>query len=93
MTSSNAIIDHRLVSIASAPNSQSLTRPSIVCSSSIRISLTLIEMTPLLDNFKEAADAGENYDIRKIFDGTLVQAHPVDAVTLFAQLSLSLLLE
>lgn len=33
-------------------------------------------------NFKEAGDQGKNYDIRKIFDGTIVQSRPVDAVTL-----------
>lgn len=31
-------------------------------------------------NFKEAGDAKENYDLRKIFDGSLVQARPIDAV-------------
>ena len=35
---------------------------------------------PLHYNFKEAADAGRNYDIRKIWDGTIVQSRPVDAV-------------
>jgi alpha-amylase len=35
---------------------------------------------PLHYNFKEAADAGRDYDIRKVWDGTLVQARPVDAV-------------
>ncbi|GAA6043444.1 hypothetical protein JCM8097_002860 [Rhodosporidiobolus ruineniae] len=38
--------------------------------------------TPLHYNFKEAADAGENYDLRKIWDGTLVQSRPIDAVTI-----------
>nr|AFX74688.1 alpha amylase [Glaciozyma antarctica] len=38
--------------------------------------------TPLHYNFKEAGDAAENYDLRKIFDGTLVQSRPMDAVTL-----------
>ncbi|EIW72207.1 alpha-amylase [Tremella mesenterica] len=33
-------------------------------------------------NFKEAGEARENYDIRKIFDNTLVQRRPIDAVTL-----------
>jgi alpha-amylase len=37
---------------------------------------------PLHYNFKEAGDAGPNYDLRKIFDGTIVQARPIDAVTL-----------
>lgn len=31
-------------------------------------------------NFKEAGDAKENYDLRKIFDGSLVQKRPIDAV-------------
>ncbi|BEI84455.1 hypothetical protein CcaverHIS002_0410590 [Cutaneotrichosporon cavernicola] len=38
--------------------------------------------TPLQGNFKEAGDGKEHYDLRKIFDGSLVQARPVDAVTL-----------
>ncbi|BGP17291.1 hypothetical protein JCM10213v2_005309 [Rhodosporidiobolus nylandii] len=38
--------------------------------------------TPLHYNFKQASDEAENYDIRQVFDGTLVQAHPIDAVTL-----------
>ena len=33
-------------------------------------------------NFKEAGEAKENYDLRKIFDNTLVQRRPIDAVTL-----------
>lgn len=37
---------------------------------------------PLHYNFKEAGDAGQDYDLRKIFDGTLVQARPMDAVSL-----------
>ncbi|GAA5867187.1 hypothetical protein JCM8547_006269 [Rhodosporidiobolus lusitaniae] len=37
---------------------------------------------PLHYNFKEASDAGENYDLRKIWDGTIVQSRPIDAVTL-----------
>lgn len=37
---------------------------------------------PLHYNFKEAGDGAENYDLRKIFDGSIVQARPVDAVTL-----------
>lgn len=37
---------------------------------------------PLHYNFKEAGDAGKNYDLRKIFDGTIVQSRPLDAVTL-----------
>lgn len=37
---------------------------------------------PLHYNFKEAGDAGKDYDLRKIFDGTLVQARPIDSVTL-----------
>lgn len=43
--------------------------------------------TPLQGNFKEAGDAGENYDLRKVFDGTLVQARPIDAVTLVDNVS------
>lgn len=37
---------------------------------------------PLHYNFKEAGDAGSNYDLRKIFDGTIVKERPLDAVTL-----------
>ncbi|GAA6007384.1 uncharacterized protein JCM10292_005519, partial [Rhodotorula paludigena] len=37
---------------------------------------------PLHDTFKEAGDAGENFDLRQIWDGSLVQKRPVDAVTL-----------
>ncbi|BGP41093.1 hypothetical protein JCM10449v2_005062 [Rhodotorula kratochvilovae] len=36
----------------------------------------------LHDNFKEAADSAENYDLRSIWDGSLVASRPVDAVTL-----------
>jgi len=36
---------------------------------------------PLHYNFKEAADAGRNFDIRRVWDGSVVQARPVDAVT------------
>lgn len=32
---------------------------------------------PLHFNFKEAADKGKDYDMRKIFDGTLVKAWPM----------------
>lgn len=35
---------------------------------------------PLHYNFKEAGEAGNNFDLRKIFDGTLVQNRPMDAV-------------
>lgn len=38
--------------------------------------------TPLQGNFKEASEAKASYDLRQIFDGTLVQARPIDAVTL-----------
>lgn len=34
------------------------------------------------DNFKQASDQGESFDIRQIFDGSLVQSRPLDAVTL-----------
>jgi alpha-amylase len=37
---------------------------------------------PLHYNFKEAGDGGKDYDLRKVFDGTIVQARPIDAVTL-----------
>jgi alpha-amylase len=37
---------------------------------------------PLHYNFKAAGDQAENYDIRKIWDGTVVNARPIDAVTL-----------
>ncbi|ODN77445.1 hypothetical protein L202_04623 [Cryptococcus amylolentus CBS 6039] len=36
----------------------------------------------LQDNFYQAGEAGEGYDLRKIFDGSLVQRRPIDAVTL-----------
>ncbi|KAG8896076.1 hypothetical protein FRC01_012021, partial [Tulasnella sp. 417] len=38
--------------------------------------------TPLHYNFKEASDLGENFDLRRIWDGSLVSNRPVDAVTL-----------
>ncbi len=38
--------------------------------------------TPLHYNMKEAGDAAESYDLRKIFDATIVQKRPIDAVTL-----------
>ncbi|GAA5821107.1 hypothetical protein JCM10212_002981 [Sporobolomyces blumeae] len=38
--------------------------------------------TPLHYNFKQAGDQAENYDIRSVFDDTLVQTRPMDAVTL-----------
>ncbi|KAL7415245.1 glycoside hydrolase superfamily [Mrakia frigida] len=38
--------------------------------------------TPLHYNFKEAGEAGNGFDMRKIFDGTVVQSNPIDAVTL-----------
>lgn len=37
---------------------------------------------PLHYNFKEASDAGNKYDLTKIFDGTIVQARPIDCVTI-----------
>ncbi|KZP22109.1 glycoside hydrolase family 13 protein [Athelia psychrophila] len=37
--------------------------------------------TPLHYNFKAAADAGRDYDIRQIWDGSLLQVRPTDAVT------------
>ena len=37
---------------------------------------------PLHYNFKAAADAGSGYDLRKVFDGSIVQKRPIDAVTL-----------
>ncbi|KAJ3147312.1 hypothetical protein HDU89_005662 [Geranomyces variabilis] len=36
---------------------------------------------PLHFNFAAAAAAGASYDMRQIFDGTLVQAHPMQACT------------
>jgi len=36
----------------------------------------------LQSNFYEAGEQKENYDLRQIFDNTLVQRRPVDAVTL-----------
>ncbi|KAG8823804.1 hypothetical protein FRC19_003107 [Serendipita sp. 401] len=38
--------------------------------------------TPLHYNFKAAGEAGNSYDMRQIFDGTVVQKRPIDAVTL-----------
>lgn len=38
--------------------------------------------TPLHYNFKEASERGESYDLRSIWDGTLVKNRPIDAVTL-----------
>jgi len=35
---------------------------------------------PLHYNFKEAGEAGNNFDLRQIFDGTLVKSRPMDAV-------------
>ncbi|KAF5389701.1 hypothetical protein D9757_006050 [Collybiopsis confluens] len=37
---------------------------------------------PLHYNFKEAGDRGAEYDLRAIWDGTVVQKRPIDAVTL-----------
>ncbi|KAH8827374.1 putative alpha-amylase [Flagelloscypha sp. PMI_526] len=37
---------------------------------------------PLHYNFKEAGDKGAEYDLRQIWDGTVVQNRPIDAVTL-----------
>jgi alpha-amylase len=34
---------------------------------------------PLQDNFKRAGDEMEKFDLTKIFDGSLVQARPLDA--------------
>ncbi|KND02862.1 uncharacterized protein SPPG_01942 [Spizellomyces punctatus DAOM BR117] len=36
---------------------------------------------PLHFNFADASKLGKSYDMRKIFDGTLVQSHPMHAVT------------
>ncbi|CAE6478931.1 unnamed protein product, partial [Rhizoctonia solani] len=36
---------------------------------------------PLHYNFKEAGDSSNRFDMRRIFDGTLVQSRPIDAVT------------
>lgn len=38
--------------------------------------------TPLHYNFKEAGDRAEEYDMRAIWDSTIVQKRPIDAVTL-----------
>jgi alpha-amylase len=35
---------------------------------------------PLHYNFKQAADSGADYDLRKIWDNTVVKNRPVDAV-------------
>lgn len=37
---------------------------------------------PLHYKFKEAADRGAEFDMRSIWDGTVVQKRPIDAVTL-----------
>jgi len=42
---------------------------------------------PLHFNFCEAASKGKDYDIRKVFDGSLVQRHPMQAVTFVVGLS------
>lgn len=39
---------------------------------------------PLHDNFYQAGMQNEEYDLTKIFDGTLVQTRPTDAVTIVA---------
>ncbi|HEX8521747.1 MAG TPA: alpha-amylase [Tepidisphaeraceae bacterium] len=36
---------------------------------------------PLHFNFRDAANAGRDYDLRRIFDGSLLQANPLMAVT------------
>lgn len=36
----------------------------------------------LQNNFFEAGESKENYDLRQIFDNTLTQRRPVDSVTL-----------
>lgn len=36
---------------------------------------------PLHDNFWRASTAGSKYDLRKIFDNTVVRIRPKDAVT------------
>jgi len=38
--------------------------------------------TPLHYNFKEAGERGNSFDLRAIWDGTVVQNRPIDAVTL-----------
>ncbi|KAG8864525.1 hypothetical protein FRB96_005028 [Tulasnella sp. 330] len=38
--------------------------------------------TPLHYKFKEAGDAGNSFDLRSIWDGTLVQKRPLDAITM-----------
>lgn len=38
--------------------------------------------TPLHYNFKQASDQGDAFDIRSVWDGTLVKERPMDAVTL-----------
>lgn len=52
-----------------------------------RCGLTLVLSSSIFDtclhyNFKEASDQGNAYDIRAIWDGTLVKERPMDAVTL-----------
>jgi len=37
---------------------------------------------PLHYNFKQAGDSGRDFDMRSIWDGTVVQARPIDAVTI-----------
>lgn len=46
----------------------------------IGIQFTVFD-APLHYNFKEAGEAKANFDLRKIWDGSIVQARPVDAVT------------
>lgn len=37
---------------------------------------------PLHYNFKEASDGAENFDLRQVLEGTMMQRRPIDAVTL-----------
>jgi hypothetical protein len=56
--------------------------------STIRVADPHVEITqfsvfdvPLHYNFKEAGDRGSDFDMRSIWDGTVVQRGPINAVT------------
>lgn len=68
-------------STSSELNSASLTRRKRLCFRSVQQKDQLLA-DRLHYNFVEAASGGSNFDLRKIFDGSLVQYRPQDAVTL-----------
>ena len=68
-------------STSSELNSASLTRRKRLYFRNVHQRIELIT-NRLHYNFVEAASGGSNFDMRKIFDGSLVQFRPQDAVTL-----------